>query len=93
MDPSFIIGGRIEVGPAEGLASTTLAARAGQGPFIIEADEYDRMFLGLRLEVAVITNVEWDHVDCYPTPGDFRGRVPPVCGPTSAARPAGDLRR
>ena len=71
MDPSLIVGGRIEVGPAEGMNSTTLAARAGQGPFIIEADEYDRMFLGLRLEIAVVTNVEWDHVDCYPTPGDF----------------------
>ncbi len=71
MDPSFIVGGRIELGPGEGLASTLRAARAGQGPFIVEADEYDRMFLGLRLEVAVVTNVEWDHVDCYPTPGDF----------------------
>jgi len=71
MDPSFIIGGRIEVGPAEGMASATIAARAGQGPFVIEADEYDHMFLGLRLEIAVVTNVEWDHVDCYPTPGAF----------------------
>jgi UDP-N-acetylmuramate--alanine ligase len=71
MDPSLIVGSRIEVGPAEGMASTTVAARAGQGPFVIEADEYDRMFLGLRLEVAVVTNVEWDHVDCYPTPSAF----------------------
>ena len=71
MDPSLIVGSRIEVGPAEGMASMTLAARAGQGPFVIEADEYDRMFLGLRLEVAVVTNVEWDHVDCYPTPSAF----------------------
>jgi UDP-N-acetylmuramate--alanine ligase len=71
MDPSFIVGGRITVGPAEGMTSTTIAARSGQGPFVIEADEYDHMFLGLRLEVAVVTNVEWDHVDCYPTPGAF----------------------
>ncbi len=72
MDPSFIVGGRLDVGPAEGaLKSVTVASRAGQGPFVIEADEYDGMFLGLRLEVAVVTNVEWDHVDCYPTPGDF----------------------
>jgi UDP-N-acetylmuramate--alanine ligase len=71
MDPSLIVGGRIEVGPAEGMSSATIAARAGQGPFVIEADEYDRMFLGLRLEVAVVTNVEWDHVDCYPTPSAF----------------------
>jgi UDP-N-acetylmuramate--alanine ligase len=38
---------------------------------VIEADEYDRMFLGLDLETAVITNVEWDHVDCYPSPKIF----------------------
>ncbi len=71
MDPSLIIGGRLAVGPAEGMPSTTIAARAGEGPFVIEADEYDGMFLGLRLEVAVVTNVEWDHVDCYPTPAAF----------------------
>lgn len=39
--------------------------------FVIEADEYDHMFLGLQPEVAVITNVEWDHPDCYPTPQSF----------------------
>jgi UDP-N-acetylmuramate--alanine ligase len=71
MDPSLIIGGRLSVGPAEGLPSSTIAARAGRGPFVIEADEYDGMFLGLRLEIAVVTNVEWDHVDCYPTPKAF----------------------
>lgn len=71
MDPSIIVGGRLAVGPAEGMSTSTLAARAGQGPFIVEADEYDRMFLGLRLEIGVVTNVDWDHVDCYPTPGAF----------------------
>jgi UDP-N-acetylmuramate--alanine ligase len=70
-DPSFIIGSKVPVGPAEGMPSQALAARAGQGPFVIEADEYEGMFLGLRLEVAVVTNVEWDHVDCYPTPRAF----------------------
>lgn len=39
--------------------------------FVIEADEYDRMFHGLTPSVAVITNVEWDHPDCYPTPESF----------------------
>jgi UDP-N-acetylmuramate--alanine ligase len=63
-DPSFIIGG----------VSTNLGAnaRAGRGaPFVIEADEYDRMFLGLSPKIAVVTNVEHDHPDCYPTPEDF----------------------
>lgn len=41
-------------------------------PFVLEADEYDHMFLGLRPTVAVITNVEWDHPDCYPTPESFQ---------------------
>ena len=40
--------------------------------FVVEADEYDRMFLGLRPGIAVVTNVEWDHPDCYPTPASFR---------------------
>ena len=71
LEPSFIVGGRLAVGPAEGMFSGTRAAMAGRGPFVIEADEYDGMFLGLRLETAVITNVEWDHVDCYPTPKAF----------------------
>ena len=70
-DPSFIIGGQIPVGPGEGMPSTSTAARSGKGPFVVEADEYDHMFLGLELETAVVTNVEWDHVDCYPSPKAF----------------------
>ena len=63
-DPSYIIGG----------VSNNLSnnAHAGQGSlFVIEADEYDRMFLGLRPEIAVVTNVEHDHPDCFPTAEDF----------------------
>ena len=60
LDPTFIVGGV--------LADYGTNARAGHGaPFVIEADEYDRMFLGLTPSVAVITNVEHDHHDCYPT--------------------------
>ncbi|MEI8164823.1 MAG: UDP-N-acetylmuramate--L-alanine ligase [Chloroflexales bacterium] len=36
-------------------------------PLVIEADEYDRVFLALTPTVAVITNVEWDHPDIYPS--------------------------
>jgi UDP-N-acetylmuramate--alanine ligase len=39
-----------------------------QAPLVIEADEYDRTFLALTPKIAIITNVEWDHVDIYPTP-------------------------
>ncbi len=72
LDPSIIVGGRLSLGPAEGMqAFSNISSRAGKGPFVIEADEYDGMFLGLELEVGVVTNVEWDHVDCYPTPAAF----------------------
>jgi UDP-N-acetylmuramate--alanine ligase len=64
-DPSFIAGGVVR--------NLGVNARAGQGKtFVIEADEYDRMFLGLKPKIAVITNVEHDHPDCYPTPDHFR---------------------
>jgi UDP-N-acetylmuramate--alanine ligase len=62
LDPTFIVGGM--------LTDYDSNARAGHGPFVIEADEYDRMFLGLRPVVAVVTNVEHDHPDCYPTLAD-----------------------
>ncbi len=43
-------------------------ARVGRGPwFVIEADEYDHMFLGLQPEVAVLTMLEHDHPDLFPT--------------------------
>jgi len=64
LDPDFIIGGTLP-----GLERNARAGRGGY--FVIEADEYDRMFLGLRPQIAVVTNVEWDHVDCYPTPEDL----------------------
>jgi UDP-N-acetylmuramate--alanine ligase len=64
-DPSFISGGV--------LANLGINARAGKGSaFVIEADEYDRMFLGLRPRIEVVTNIEYDHPDCYPTPADYQ---------------------
>jgi len=64
MDPSYIIGSTpVNLGTN---------AHAGTGDFfVIEADEYDRMFLGLSPDIAVITNIEHDHPDCYPTTRDF----------------------
>jgi len=64
-DPTFIVGGVIR-----GLETN---ARAGESPlFVIEADEYDRTFLELEPQVAIITIVEHDHPDCYPTFEEFR---------------------
>jgi len=40
--------------------------------FVVEADEYDRSFLALTPTVAVVTNVEADHLDIYADLGDIR---------------------
>ncbi|MDH5506721.1 MAG: UDP-N-acetylmuramate--L-alanine ligase [Anaerolineae bacterium] len=62
--PGFISGGV--------LANLGTNARAGSGQvFVIEADEYDHMFLGLDPSIAVVTNVEHDHPDFFPTPQHF----------------------
>ncbi len=45
----------------------TNAAAGKSNFFIIEADEYDRTFLSLKPEIALITNIERDHPDTYPT--------------------------
>ncbi|GMR11473.1 MAG: UDP-N-acetylmuramate--L-alanine ligase [Anaerolineae bacterium] len=59
LQPSFIIGGI-----PNDLGTNS---RHGSGEiFVIEADEYDRAFLGLHPAIAVITNVEHDHPDDYP---------------------------
>lgn len=60
LDPSFIVGGILK--------QLGTNARFGRGDlFLVEADEYDRTFLGLRPQAAVLTAVEHDHPDCYPT--------------------------
>ena len=63
-DPSYIIGGD--------LRNLGTNAHAGKGSaFVIEADEYDYMFLGLKPEIAIVTNVEFDHPDFYMTEEDY----------------------
>ncbi|NWF67477.1 MAG: UDP-N-acetylmuramate--L-alanine ligase [Chloroflexi bacterium] len=60
-DPSYIIGGV--------LRSSGHNAHVGSGQaFVIEADEYDYMFLGLQPQIAVLNNVEYDHPDFFKTP-------------------------
>ena len=60
-EPSFIIGG----------VSQNFGVNKGKA-FVIEADEYDRMFLGLKPRFEVVTNIEHDHPDIYPTTAEFR---------------------
>lgn len=59
LDPTYIVGGVV--------ADLGTNGQAGSGRyFVIEADEYRRTFLALRPSVAVVTNVEFDHPDCFP---------------------------
>jgi len=57
-DPTIIVGGKV--------AAFDSNAVAGEGDIIvIEADEYDRTFLRLTPSLAVITNIEAEHLDIY----------------------------
>lgn len=57
-DPTIIVGGKVTVFGSN--------AVVGEGDIIvIEADEYDRTFLRLTPSLAVITNIEADHLDTY----------------------------
>jgi len=57
-DPTIVVGGQVRI-----LGTN---ARLGKGDYLVaEADEYDRSFLQLTPVVAVITNVEADHLDTY----------------------------
>ncbi len=58
LDPTFVIGGRLNSAGAN--------ARLGQGDFIVvEADESDASFLNLLPVMAIITNIDVDHMDTY----------------------------
>ena len=58
MDPTFVIGGR--------LVSAGSHAKLGRGDFIVvEADESDASFLHLQPVLAVVTNIDADHMETY----------------------------
>src|SRR5688572_11636209 len=65
MDPTFVIGGRLEAAGSH--------AKLGRGEFIVvEADESDASFLFLAPVVAVVTNIDADHMENY---GHYFGRL------------------
>jgi len=62
LDPTFVIGGRLN--------SVGAHARLGRGQYLVaEADESDASFLHLQPMLAVVTNIDADHMDTYG--GDF----------------------
>ncbi|WP_231133235.1 UDP-N-acetylmuramate--L-alanine ligase [Capillibacterium thermochitinicola] len=76
-DPTVEVGGEMKELPGN--------HRTGKSPyFVVEACEFRRSFLYLSPKIAVVTNVDWDHPDCFPTAGtvvdtfkEFIALVPP----------------
>ena len=65
IDPTIIVGGKVE-----GFGG---GAKIGQSHYLVlEADEYDRTFLKLTPVIAVVTNIDTDHLDCYKNLEDIR---------------------
>lgn len=60
LNPTGIAGGRVSSWGGN-------ARIGGDSLFVVEADEYDKSFLALTPQVAVINNVEADHLECYGT--------------------------
>ena len=58
MDPTFVIGGRLNAAGAN--------ARLGKGEFLVaEADESDASFLLINPVISVVTNIDADHMETY----------------------------
>lgn len=58
LDPSFVIGGKLN--------SAGVNAKLGQSPyFVVEADESDASFLFLKPMMAIVTNIDADHMGTY----------------------------
>ena len=65
-DPTIIVGGKVH-------SFSKTNAVVGEGDiFVVEADEFDRTFLRLSPSLAVITNVEADHLDIYDNLDDVK---------------------
>jgi UDP-N-acetylmuramate--alanine ligase len=65
-DVGFLLGAEFP------LLGTSARWGDSDAPLVIEADEYDGAFFGLLPDFAVVTSVEWDHPDCYPTEAAYR---------------------
>ena len=87
-EPTALVGGRV--------AAWSGNLRQGADRlYVVEADEYDRSFLALTPTVAVVTNIEADHLDIYGTVAEIRAafsefvaaaRTIVLCGEDPGAR-------
>jgi UDP-N-acetylmuramate--alanine ligase len=76
VDPTVLVGGRARFVGAH--------ARIGEGDVLVcEADEFDRAFLELAPTIAVVTNVEPEHLDCYGSPAELEAAFAAFCNHTA----------
>ncbi len=73
LDPLIFVGGNVQL--FDGGAS-----RFGEGKYaVVEADEYDRSFLSLRPNIAIVTNIDADHLDIYKDIDDIKETFRQFC--------------
>jgi UDP-N-acetylmuramate--alanine ligase len=65
-EPTALVGGRVAAWEGN-------LRLGGDSLYVVEADEYDRSFLALTPTVAIVTNIEADHLDIYSDLADIRG--------------------
>ncbi len=76
LSPTGLAGGRV----AEWKGNLRYGS---QELFVVEADEYDRSFLALKPTVAVVTNIEADHLDIYEDLDDIKGAFAQFASPAN----------
>jgi len=65
ISPTVLVGGMFKT-------SGSHAIIGSGGVIVAEADEYDRSFLAMYPSIAIITNIEADHLDCYKDLSDIK---------------------
>ncbi len=71
-DPTLVVGGLVQ--------NLDSNSKLGSGDLIVvEADEYDKSFLALKPTIAVITNIELEHIDCYDSLNDLQDSFIQFC--------------
>ncbi len=75
-------------GIAVNLGSNLLLPKTPSAPIVVEADEYDRSFLTLFPDVAIVTSTDADHLDIY---GDQPALIDSFCQFVAQIKPGGTL--
>ncbi|MFL2983554.1 MAG: UDP-N-acetylmuramate--L-alanine ligase [Candidatus Neomarinimicrobiota bacterium] len=71
-DPTLVVGGLVH--------NLDTNSKLGSGNIIVvEADEFDRSFLALKPTIAVVTNIELEHTDCYKNLDDLQNAFIQFC--------------